>query len=232
MPRPCAFAFQLLLISSLAGCSAVDALQVGVIVLSLPIPNTTEQVQVGLRLKGYTLGPVSSPDLPELVENSVPASEGDVLVAGHASWSGLSKVSQPGYRAQQTVAAMTETKFLFLWWNEEEESYEILMHLPYEDIRWIALFKPESGNTIKLCLEIEELTVGEETIAVDDLTQLSFMKSYSSRDQEMTRQAYVLLEERISHEEDLDPSSMPCGIAYEPDSEHVGFGQEDPQNLD
>ena len=228
MPRPCAFCLQLLLISSLAGCTAVSALQVGVIVLSLPYPAITDKV----RLKGYTLGPVSSPDLPELVENSVPANEGGVLLAGHASWSGLSMVGQPGYRTQQTVAAMTETKFLFLWWNEEEESYEILMRLPYEDIRWIALFKPESGKTIKLCLEIEELAVGEETIAVDDLTQLSFMNSYVSRDQEMTRQAYVLLEERISHEEDLDTSSMPCGISYEPDSEHVGFGQEDPQNLD
>lgn len=224
MPRFCTVCSQFLLAGMLAGCGTTEALQVSYMVLHLP--NFTESGKV--KLQGYSLGPVSSPEFPELLQAAIPYSEGDVLLAGHASWSGLFNVSQPGYRTHQTVAAMTRTRFLFLWWNKEEERYKTLMRFPYDDIQWISTADPESGKPIQLCHKFKTLAVADETVSVGQLTRFGFLESNYSQDPEKTKMAFDLLDERIPREEDFDPESRACESVYDSDYEHVGFGQEDP----
>ncbi len=222
MTRLGSFVLIAALLTPLAGCFPLSAVDVGLLVLSMPAGTGSGSVS----LKGYTLGPVSSPEFPDLLRQAIPAGEGEVYITGRAQWTGLMKVRQPGFYAWQTVAATTDSALLFLWWHKDEERYKIMLRLPYADIESVTLEGTGRRTEIRLCHGVEEYAVGDQTLDINRLTRLQFMTAGGSWDFEMTESAFEILNEKIIHKEGLGSTPDACEEAEKSDAENIGFGQD------
>ena len=223
-PRFYLLSLKVILLSLLTGCFPFSVMDAGLLILSLPAGAGTGKVD----LEGYTIGTVSSDEFPELFQNAIPASEGEVYLFGRAQWTGLKNIKQPGTSYLQTVAAITNADILYLWWYEEDEHYEILMRLPYAGIQSVTLEKFGLGATIKLCHEVEELLIGGQQYSIDQLTRLDFSSPNGFFiDREKTEKAFELLDDKIKPKEGLNHTPNPCEGDPESTIENQGFGEDD-----
>jgi len=193
------------------------------IVLSLPMPNDAGKID----LPGYSLGPVSSDGVQELVLNAIPASDGNVYFTGRGQWTGLENVNQPSSRMIQSIVGISDSQILFLWWREPDGPYETLIRLPYSEIYSVDLSTFGLGAVIKFCHEDNEILIGDQIISIDHETRFNFLKSGFFGDAEKTKEAFVFLENKIILKEGLEHLPSPCEDVVESDAEDQGFGEDD-----
>lgn len=223
------FRFRLLclkvvLLASLTGCFPLSAMDITLLVLSVPGGVGSGQTD----LTGYTIGPVSSEEFPELLLKAIPASEGEVNLFGRVQWTGLTNIKQSRFSHLQTVAAFTNTDILSLWWYEDDGQYRILLRLPYSEIQSVSFEKSGFGATIKLCHEVGELLLEDQQHSIGQATRLNFLNQNGMLgDTIKTEEAFEFLEGQIKPREGLNNTPEPCEGDQEPTNENQGFSEDD-----
>jgi len=224
MPRFRLLSLKVVLLVSLTGCFPLSAVDVGLLVLTLPGGVGTGQTE----LTGYTIGPVSSEDFPDLLLKAIPAIEGEVKLFGRVQWTGLMNIKQSRFNHLQTVTAFTNTDILSLWWYEEDEQYRILLRLPYSEIQSVSFEKSGFGATIKLCHEVGVLLLDDQKYSIDQATRLNFLNQNGMlEDTIKTEEAFGFLEGKIKPQEGLNNTPKPCEGDQEPTNENQGFSEDD-----
>lgn len=223
MPRFRLLCLNVVLLVSLAGCFPLSALDVGLLVLSMPGGVGTGKTN----LTGYTIGPVSSENFPDLLLKAIPDSEGEVNLFGRVQWTGLTNIKQSRFSILQTVAAFTNTDILSLWWYEEDEQYRILLRLPYSDIQSVSFEKSGFGATMKLCHNVGELLLEDQKYSIGQSTRLNFLNQNGMlEDAIKTEEAFGFLEDKIKPQEGLNSTPKPCEGDQQPAVEYQGFGED------
>ena len=173
------YAVSLFILVSLTGCG--------------PMP-------IKMKVPGYSIGPVSSEDFPNLVQSAIPANKGEVRIFGKANWLGFSE--SPGHFHVVSpyfsgVAALTDTDIFLLLYNDDEQRYEILTQVPYTSIS----FDPKHGSGGPLYLHIEEpeFSFGEKSYTPYEKTLLGFTGPTGFwNDREKNKLAHLLFEEKVA----------------------------------
>lgn len=196
----------LLLSIPLVGCGLVSVVDVAVLALGAPGVKPEQSV----KLSGYSLSPGSEQNATELLLAAVPPEEGSVHFTGRVEWTGLSNMKQSVLSVNQSMSAITDFSFLFLWWSETNERYEVLIRLPFADIYSVELWTPGFATNIRICFEKDEIAFGDEAFAVDRKTTLRVLKSSGFIDEEKTRKAYTLLEKLLVAEQKPEKTQDPC----------------------
>jgi hypothetical protein len=181
MAKIYAYAVSLIILVTLTGCG--------------PAP-------IKMKVPGYSIGPVSSEDFPDLVQSAIPPNKGEARIFGKANWLGF--VESPGYLHAVTpyfsgVVALTDTDIFLLLYNDDEQRYEILTQVPYTGIS----FDPKHGSSAggPLCLYIEEpeFSFGEKRYTPYERTYLEFTRPTGIRsDPEKNKLAHLLFEEKVA----------------------------------
>ena len=153
-------------------------------------------------IPNYTLGPVSSDEFPALLQDAIPAGEGEVHVFGRVELFGLKNNSgyfnTSRYFYFRAVAAITNTDILLLKWHEPEERYKIVGRLPYSETLSVSISGGSAGGTIYLYFKDKELSLGDQNYEIDQKAGLCFIKPSSIFiDQEKNKAAFALLREKI-----------------------------------
>lgn len=215
---------KVVLLVSLTGCFPLSVMDVGLLLLSMPGGFGTGQTD----LTGYTIGPVSSENFPDLLLKAIPGNEGEVNLFGRVQWTGLKNIKQPRFSLLQTVAVFTNTEILSLWWYEEDEQYRILLRLPYSEIQSVSFEKSGFGSTIKLCHEVGELLLEDQKYSIGQATRLNFLnQSGMLEDMIKTEEAFEFLEGKIKPQEGLNNTPEPCEDDQKPTNEIQGFSEDD-----
>ena len=209
-----------MLTTPLAGCAVMSAAEVAVLILSVPGPAETGTV----KLSGYSLGPVSSQEVTDLLLEAIPPDEGNVHFTGQIEWTGLSRLKQSFGELYQSMSAITDFNILFLWWSEANERYEVLMRLPFAEIYSIELWTPGFGTNIRFCLEKDEIPVGDEILGIDRRTTFRVMKPGVFTDAEKTEEIFKLLDSKVIKKTESQGQPNPCDA----EEASTGFGQCDP----
>ena len=113
----------------------------------------------------YSLGPVSSDEFPDLLNDAIPASEGQVHVHGKVHWGGF-RDARPypvTNRYISAVAAITDTDILLLKWYEPERRYAIVKRVPYSEILSVSR---DSSVLIYLYFADREMSLGGTNYAI------------------------------------------------------------------
>lgn len=222
MHQICRFSVALLLTTSLAGCAVMSAGQVALLVLSLPGPAKSGTV----KLSGYSLGPVSSQEVTDLLLEAISPDEGTVHFTGQIEWTGLSRLKQSFGESYQSMSAITDFNILFLWWSEASERYDVLMRLPFAEIYSIELWTPGFGTAIRFCLEKDEIPIGDEILGIDRRTTFRVMKPGVLIDAEKTKEVFKLLDSKVTKKTESQDQPSPCPVPT--DESSIGFGYCDP----
>ena len=133
----------------------------------------------------YTVGPVSSAEFADLLQNAIPSSEGKVQISGKGEW----YPSKRGFERQQTdfsvgVIAVTDTSVLFLQWYEPEARFEVLMRFPYSEILSVSLAK--TGFNRRISMQKKDFS----------FDSFAFVGGFFV-DREKTEAVFALLQDRI-----------------------------------
>ena len=158
----------------------------------------------------YSLGPVSSQEFSILLQEAIPADEGEVHVAGQIEWFGLESTGHfPGVgRYLKGVAAITDTDILLLGWHEPEEQYKIVARIPYSEINAISTSSKGVGRAISLYFEDQELSLGDRDYKMGRRTFINFVKPSSIWvNKQKNEVAYNLLKDKIKPYEKTYPPS-------------------------
>lgn len=177
-----------LLLLSLTGC--------GLLLFSVPTVWKAD-------IPNYSLGPVSSDEFPVLLQDAIPAGEGEVHVFGRVELFGLKNNSgyfnTSRYFYFRAVAAITNTDILLLKWHEPEERYKIVGRLPYSETLSVSISGGSADGTIHLYFKDKELSLGDQNFEIDQKADLTFIKpSGIFIDREKNEAAFGLLREKIS----------------------------------
>jgi hypothetical protein len=145
--------------------------------------------------KGYSLGPVSSEQFPDLIERAIPPSEGTVHLFGRAE---LKLLLDNRSYSLTVVASLSDTDILLLQWYDPEEQYKLMARLPYSEIQSVSKNERGFGRVIYLCLANMEFAWGDQSHEIGQRASMSFTKpSGFFQDIDRTKAALYLLQERI-----------------------------------
>jgi hypothetical protein len=154
-----------------------------------------------VKMPDYSLGPVSSVEFPDLLNDAIPVNEGEVHVFGKVHWTGFrDNRNYPAVpRYIRAVAAITDTDILLLQWYEPEKRYEVVKRLPFTEILYVSKL---GSAAIYLYFADRELSLGGTNYVIFGDTPfktfLQFTKpSGFSVDQEKTEAAFLILKENI-----------------------------------
>ena len=215
----------LLLTTPMVGCAVFSVADVAVLALGAPWPNQNRSV----KLSGYSLEPNSEQNATELLLAAIPSDEGNVYFTGRVEWTGLSTIRQSVLTVSQSMVAITDFNFLFLWWSEAHERYEVLIRLPITDIYSVELWTPGFATNIRLCHENDEITLGDELLIIDRNTTLRVLKSSGFIDADKTKELFLLLDSQLIAKPQPQDISGPCDEVSVPSEEApLGFGNCDP----
>ena len=172
----------------LAGCGVTS---VTMLVLSLPGGVAPPQQ---VEFPGYTLGPISSDEFPDLLHDAIATSEGIVHIYGQVEWSGLQERS----RYFKAVAAITNTDILLLKWHEPEEQYKIVTQLPYSEILSVSAMTWGAGRPVYLYFDDKEVSLGDQNYKIEGKTTFTFIKASNFRmDRKKNEAVFLFLQSKI-----------------------------------
>jgi hypothetical protein len=191
MPRICHSGFIVSALLLLIGCAPLPLPGIGWTVVPL-----TGSAGGTLELPGYSLGPVSSEELPDLIVRAIPPGEGTAHLSGRVE---LSLQLDSHFYLLAAVASLTDTDILLLQWHDPEGHYEILGRLPYSDVLSLSKNAVGFGRTLYLCVATTEFAWGEQTYAMDQRASMSFIRPAGSfHDADRTEAALELLREKTT----------------------------------
>lgn len=157
---------------------------------------------IKMKVPGYSIGPVSSEDFPDLIQSAIPANKGEVRIFGKADLMGFSKNSgglhfvAPYFSG---VAALMDTDILLLLYNEDEQRYEILTQLSYTGISFDPKHGRRAGGPLCLYIEEPEFSIGEKSYTPYEKTLLGFTGPTGFwNDREKNKLAHLLFEEKVA----------------------------------
>ena len=163
------------------------------LILALPLPGGTALPQQ-IEISGYTLGPISSDEFPDLLHDAIPASEGIVHIYGQVEWSGL----QERTRYFKAVAAITNTDILLLKWHEPEKHYKIVTQLPYSEILSVSAMTWGGGRPVYLYFDDKEISLGDQNYKIEGKTTFTFLKASGYRmDRGKNEAVFLFLQDKI-----------------------------------
>lgn len=93
------------------------------------------------------IGPIDSPEFPELVAKAVPKSEGEIGIYGPGNWHPNTR----GFTAIRSallsrpadpipgVLVVTSNAVLFQQWEDQTKAFDIVKRLPFTDLTSVAL---------------------------------------------------------------------------------------------
>lgn len=195
----------LLTTGMLAGCSALSIATQSVV---MPVP-TPRQAQATEFPAGYSLGPNANEDLSVLIPDAVPSDEGSVYFAGSVLWTGMERFETKYKPDNSAIVAITDLHILFIWWSETENSYKVLIKIPFEQIYWVNLRASRTDTSIKLCHENHPTFLDKESIFFGNETQLYVLNSRNRRDNEKTNEVFWLLDKLINQDRE---STLPRSL--------------------
>jgi hypothetical protein len=162
---------------------------------------------MGFDLPGYSLGPVSSDQFPDLVGTALPADEGQALLFGRVEM--ILGADNHDYLFS-AVAVLSDTDILLLKWYEPEDRYKILARLPYSEILSVSINTWGLGRSIYLCLATTEFVLAGQDHAIEPRVSMAFIEpSGFLQDRERSEAAFALLQGKI------DPIDGACETPVE-----------------
>jgi len=180
----------ILALSLLVGCVALPLPGVGWTLAPVPLSGATN-----LDLPDYSLGPVSSPEFPDLIRNAIPPDEGEVHLSGKVE---LALQLDNQLYILGAVAALGDTGIVLLRWYDPEGQYKISARLPYADILSLSMNTMGFGRVVYFCLATPVFAWGDQPYAIDRRASMSFIKpSGMFQDVERTETAIAFLQQKI-----------------------------------
>ena len=149
-----------------------------------------------LELPGYSLGPVSSEEFPDLILKGMPSGEGNALLSGRVE---LMLRLDDHFYILSAVASLTDTDILLFQWYAPEEQYKVVGRLPFSDVLSFSTNSAGFGRTIYLCTMTTEFAWGEHTYTMDQRASMSFIRPAGTfHDVDRTEAALELLREKTT----------------------------------
>jgi hypothetical protein len=191
----------------LSGCTVYGVALMSLAFPPIPVPESEMTTEFP---EGYSLGPKVQEDLSDLVQEAIASGESPVYFADRVSWTGMRRFETHYKPKNAAIAAITDSRLLFIWWSEADKSYQALIEMPYEEVYSVKFRASGVRKSINLCHENHPTFLGEESIFFGNETELYVLKSTDWRDNEKTEEVYRLLDRLINQSRKAPKLQSPC----------------------